>query len=749
MGAIQANVAYDAGATGSGVLVAIIDNGFDPNNVDLINKLHPNSQDVVAGQTGLIENPDSGSHGTGTSGVAAGEKNDIGTHGVAYDSQILALAAESDVQVAASCAEIRCSILDDDIATAIDIAIANGAKVISMSLGGPTPNANLQAALARAAAAGIVIVIAAGNSSFDDPYAFPQFGLDPSVFGSIIVAGGANTTLDDLFFTGNPRPDGGLSGSNAAGVAQDIYVVAPAQNILVAISSSHPNVNDFTTFAPLTGTSFAAPHIAGFAALLFQAFPNLTGKEVVEIILSTADDWGEVGVDARFGHGFINIATAFQPLGSLSFTTSFDGTISDADLLFDDTGFGFGPAFGDAFLNIDLFREVLVLDDYDRSFTIDLTNRFVGLTRPGANLENFLHSDYGNHNYNIPLSKDQNLFFGIRSFDPSQDARYYSRYYRSPIPLAGFGRGQDQRIHELGFLKFDSMVGQNTSFSFVTGLAPDTIITSNNYQVSQRFDFVTRRKAGNSYFSQMRGITSTGITWHASTKTKVAFVTSYGKYKGGFNPFSDVLPQLEGKAFSALLGINRELGRFKVNAVFGALFEQNAILGSLSSGALNSAPRAQTYFATLGSSVDLGKGFSFTGSYQKGITTVQGNPASMVTGFSNLTSSSFQAYLVKDGLISKADRIGLYIGQPLHIDSGNVSLRLPAGRDYDADRILFTSAQAGVSPSGREIDYELYYLVPTKLGFSLGVNLFYQQDAGHFQGNDIFGATVRLKLSLY
>lgn len=752
LGAIKAEVAYDAGFSGRNILVADIDDGVDPNHVDIIDNLSGQSQSVVPGQPGLFAN--GAVHGTAVFSVIAGVRNGIGTHGVAYNAKVLSIQTlDANVDVEA-CEVERCRFTDENIILAIDFAIAKNAKIINIPLGGEGPGAALLAAFKRAVDAGIVIIISAANGTQANPDDFALVGLHPDLLGSIIIAGGSNTTFDDLFATDNVRANGQLFGSNAAGIAQDIYVVAPGQDIAVAYSSGSSNVDDdvFDAFALFSGTSFAAPHIAGFAALLFQAFPNLTGPEVVQIILTTADDWGNDGVDARFGHGFINIATAFQPIGAMSFTTSFDGTISDADPLFDDTGFGFGPAFGDAFLNIGILTEVMVLDDYERSFTIDLTARFTGLTQPGINLENFLHSGFGSRTYTIPLSEDQNLFFGIRSFDPGQDTSYYSRYYGSPIPLsgplAGFGGTSGQRIYELGFLKFESKIGQNTSFSFVTGLAPETIITSSNKQVLQGFDFATRRQAGNSYFAQMQGITSTGITWNASAKTKLALVTSYGKYQTGFNPLADIIPQLEGRAFSTIAGINRDLGRFKVNVVLGALFEQNAILGSLSSGALNSANRSQTYFVTLGASVNLGRGFFFSGSYQRGITTVQGSPSSLVTGFSNLTTSSFQAYLTKDGLISKADRIGLYVGQPLHVDSGSVSLRLPTGRDYEANRILFTSAKAGVSPSGREIDYELYYALPTALGFDLGVNLFYQQDAGHITGFDNFGMTLRLKVRL-
>src|ERR1051325_8395184 len=56
-----------------------------------------------------------------------------------------------------------------------------------------------------------------------------------------------------------------------------------------------------------SGTSFSAPTITGAVALMAQAFPNLTGKQIVSILFQTADDLGASGVDSIFGHGRLNI----------------------------------------------------------------------------------------------------------------------------------------------------------------------------------------------------------------------------------------------------------------------------------------------------------------------------------------------------------------------------------------------------------------------------------------------------------
>jgi subtilisin family serine protease len=63
------------------------------------------------------------------------------------------------------------------------------------------------------------------------------------------------------------------------------------------------------------GTSFAAPRVAGAAALVKQKFPNLTSAQIKQVILQTADDLGATGVDAVFGYGKLNVLNTLSPQG--------------------------------------------------------------------------------------------------------------------------------------------------------------------------------------------------------------------------------------------------------------------------------------------------------------------------------------------------------------------------------------------------------------------------------------------------
>src|SRR4029079_11992977 len=177
----NAIAAYDAGATGKGVKIGIVDSGINPKLSEFTGRIDPASGDV-AGTRGVS---DEGGHGTAVSAVAAAARNGSGTMGVAFNATIISERADDP----GSCpTEDGCQFFDDAIARGIDAARSAGAKVINLSLGGSTPSLQLLGAMQRAVNAGIVIVIAAGNDGTANP---DPFALNPAEKfpGQVIIAG--------------------------------------------------------------------------------------------------------------------------------------------------------------------------------------------------------------------------------------------------------------------------------------------------------------------------------------------------------------------------------------------------------------------------------------------------------------------------------------------------------------------------------------------------------------------------------
>ncbi|MBA4804684.1 MAG: S8 family serine peptidase [Brevundimonas sp.] len=349
--------AWNAGATGAGINVGVIDSGIDFAQPDLAGRISTTlSTDVVVGRnmpTGLLGDNGSPAHGTSVSGVIAAGFNGFGTIGTAYESTIVSIRAD-----VSDCDDPEDDVCfkSGDLVRAIDYAITNGIPIVNMSLGGEGPlGPTFEAALLRAVNAGIVFTIAAGNAGDEptggDPEWPGRYATDPRFAGSIIVVGAhdASNQLADF--------------SNRAGVSAAAYISAAGVDVITAC--------DGTSCWRVNGTSFAAPAVAGALALLLDAFPNLTGREAVAILLQTAREAGDPGVDSVYGRGLLDIARAFQPVGSTSVPTASGATVSVTAQRFAYTG----AAFGDAFRRGEGLQTV-GHDSFDRLFRVDLAAAF-------------------------------------------------------------------------------------------------------------------------------------------------------------------------------------------------------------------------------------------------------------------------------------------------------------------------------------------------------------------------------------
>ena len=142
-------------------------------------------------------------------------------------------------------------------------------------------------------------------------------------------------------------------------MAANAYISAPGKDIITAC--------DGTSCWRISGTSFSAPHVAGSLALLKQAFPNLTSRQALEILLRTARDAGDAGTDAVYGRGLLDLAGAFSPVGATSVPTATGATLIPSS----EPGSFVGSAFGDAF-RVQTALTTIGYDEYDRLFRINL-----------------------------------------------------------------------------------------------------------------------------------------------------------------------------------------------------------------------------------------------------------------------------------------------------------------------------------------------------------------------------------------
>ena len=339
--------AYNHPATGAGITVAVIDSGIDFAQPDLAGRISPLSTDVLPGRN----LPGGGSrHGTRVAGMIAANFNNTGTIGVAYQSTILSIRA--DDSSGATCPDDGCSFSDAELVTAIDYAIANGAKVINMSLGGPSPdNAAFQAALQRAVNAGLVVTLSAGNDTTASPEWPARYAIDGRYAGAVMAVGAS-------------AADGSMADFSAlAGIAANGYIVAPGDGVVTDCDASG--------CWRVSGTSFSSPIVAGALALLLQAFPMISGRDAVDILFRTAADKGAAGTDPVWGRGLLDLRAAFRPVGTLSIAAADGGSFEATGV----PGSRLGQAFGDAVSTTGALA-TFGRDDYRRIYGVDLADAF-------------------------------------------------------------------------------------------------------------------------------------------------------------------------------------------------------------------------------------------------------------------------------------------------------------------------------------------------------------------------------------
>jgi len=294
---IGADYAWNLGYDGTGVTIAVIDTGINYTHPDLGGGFGAGYK--VVGGYDFVNNDDNpmddNGHGTHVAGTIAANGS---IKGVAPNATLLAvkvLGADGGGYLS-------------DVIAGVDWSVANGADIISMSLGGfslPNDGNNpLSLAVDAAVDRGVVVVVAAGNEG-------PGTGTvsRPGDAKKAITVGAANTNgtitiSDDVVAEFSSR------GASAFG-RLDPDVVAPG----VAINSTSANGG----YETKSGTSMAAPFVSGAAALLLQKDPSLTPEQVRAILMHTASSIG--GHVFEQGAGLINLTNAL----TYNISTSING----------------------------------------------------------------------------------------------------------------------------------------------------------------------------------------------------------------------------------------------------------------------------------------------------------------------------------------------------------------------------------------------------------------------------------------
>lgn len=691
--AVLANAlaAYEAGATAAGVKVAVVDTGINPNLPEFTGRIDSQSQDVAANR-GLT---DTNGHGTMVSGVIAANRDGVYMQGVAFDATIVSL----NVGDPAGCKAGNDCFLDSAIDDAIDLARTSGAKIINMSFGDEEGmTADVWPAIQSAIDEGLIIVMAAGNGGTANPNDFALQNIATNGDSGLFIIAGSMDSNRSL-----------SSFSDRAGTTE------AAQHYLVALGRGNATVNQFGTHVNVNGTSFATPTIVGAAALLAGTFPNLSGAEIVELLLSTADDAGAAGVDPIYGRGILNISRAFEPQGP----TTIAGSSMSVSLF--DNGTSSGP-IGDA--SAQAGAGAVILDGYSRAYVLDLAKTLKRLP-----VDQPLRQAMSGHGYRSasaaagPVSVTMSL---------RQNALGEQRIDLTEMQLS---EEDHVRAREMALLA-------------VSRITPDTAVALGISQTGRTLQQQLAETSENAFLVARDPMSRAGF--HPRPFASISVRHSFG-------PVALSVTSERGKAVttferahdtpgytinSVTLDARQGAARFSLGA--SHLSEDETVLGSRFSPLLATGG-ARTTFVDAAAAVRLGRGWALHGSYRRGWTWARGSGGLVDNG--HLASQAFAFDVSKQGLFAIDDTLAFRLMQPLRVTSGGFRLSAPVSYDYESRTALYGDRLLSLAPGGRELDFEFAYGLGL-FGGRFDFNGFVRTEPGNVRSakRDV-GAAIRFTLS--
>ena len=682
---------------GEGVAVAVLDTKIDRGHPDL----------DVARSFAFDSQYDTrpGDHGTHVAGTIAARRNGRGVHGVAYNATLVGLAVmdpdgtaidrfpylspNTDVAAAiASAAGLDRAYTDRSPYTGRPIGskVSNPAassQIMNMSFRSSDPYGDIRSAMQDAAGAGRIMVAALGNDAIAGPSGAPaSYVASPGIAGWGIAVGALDET--------GKRP---ASFSNTCGRVAAYCLFAPGENINSTVAGGR--------YDRVSGTSMAAPHVAGAAAVLWAAFPNKSGDRIVQRLLTTADDdLARDGVDRRYGHGRLNLEAAMNPVGPLSVPLAGGGNAQLAGSAMRlPAGFRLsaGPALADA----------VAYDEQKFPFLLDLASVFQNPAGPGPDgaLREFVASLGSAPPPVVPVGPGTTLLLASGA-DAAGPGGYPARGYRGGGTVRDFGiRFQPDPALSLVFEYGFGEAGPATGFGPARarrGIVGDRLSTA---------PFAALAGEG----------IGLGLSWRPDGNTEFDFSSRAGNGRFG-----------SGRTRLTSAGLARRIGGGSVlDARLGALTETGSVLGIRGDGAVGGLSQAGTRFVDLGVSSRVWDGLLLFASASRGVTDAgTARRDSLVSGWSGMRAESYAVGSRWRGLWG-ADRLTLTAAMPFRARRAALRMTVPAGETADGV-VSHVSETVDLAPSGRETRIRFAYEIDSGGGaVSLAVGGYARLEPGH------------------
>lgn len=731
---------------GDGYVVGVFDTGIDYNHaafsgdgkLSRLQKDGKNFQDSV-------DLYDRDGHGTHVSGIIAAGKDGNEMHGVAYNATIAALNVYP--------------VSDEQENEIVQVFADNGVGVVNISMGfngvdylekGKYNSAikedltdeyddelfgdgGLKDQCKVAKDNDVLLVMSAGNIGFygvdervvhwsgeemggggqyylpnlqysHNPEYFALLGIEEELQGSILMVG----NYDTEYLDGHQ--------SFKCGVAKDYCLFAPGTNIYSSVSSVLGRGYD-----SFTGSSMSAPMVSGAAAILRAAWPHLTNTQTADILLKSATDIGEAGVDEVYGHGLLNVAGAINRIGNDGIASgtrvSNDGFSATNSRIYS------SRAFGDAFDGevSSLLANAIYFDDYGRDYKANLDKNII-TRREQSVLANIMFNDnlsatlpfdsgIGQVRFKLSQNSGGDIFsdeFSEKYFTVDKEKFYRDRERNKNLSLSYASNVSDKL--KLGFLSNDFIRSEDSEFSNQFFLINSDMSSINN--------IVNSNPVAESRVDQK--------AFYASNQISDNLSGSFS-YRFNGNNF-DV--NRSGLASKMSVGkLRYKFADFDMILGYSQLTEyQDRSLGGVSLEAFSNSEDTVTNVATIKLKKRITDDIFMISGYNEGRTAMSGNDNGVFRGFSNVKSNGYSVGVFDENFMG--GKLAINYSQPLRIYDSAVNINIPIARDNKGNVQRLVADNVKLEPSGRQRDLELSYGIAGK-DSNLQFNFLMIQDPGH------------------
>jgi len=556
---------------------------------------------------------------------------------------------------------------------------------------------------------GGVVVWASGNDLNQD---VSMLGAMPEVVPSLK---GAWLSVSNVNFTGNSM-DTAIESEfemkgNICGSAAEYCVSVDGNKLLGATwDDDTAPVGDESQYDYLSGSSMSAPLVSGGIALLSQAFPNHTSKQITDRLLASANNaWftpdGEVvfgengngikhGYSNKWGHGVPDFYAALSPIttdANPSTSVFVGSSVIDANnsYSFSESSITTTASFGDALVS-SLSNEVGYTYDalsggfeYDVSQRVNLMNNSINNLSVGAEL-----SSVDRFGTDVKLDWKKSFSQVLLGDNNNEGISNKMTLGSSALPIQSFyGSNMDSSAN---FLDMDTPYLKNNEGGVGFGSVYNTGDARVLFGMTTPVDL---NNNGNDIQLGNQNTIATSIEYGSNDEAAITLMT-------------------------------------------GLSIEKDSLLGSTGSAAFNmDGSKSTTVFAAIKAQAKLGNGFVFTGVATMADTSMTSPSSSLLSGARDVSSNSAALMLRKNNL-TKDDEFSMFIKQPNRVNDGSISMRVASLADMDGN-LSYTEKDYALATSGRQLDYGISY--KKKVSNELSVSMKHQRsrDMNHIDDNAI------------